>query len=535
MQSVSLHSLRVRHVPAAAAPARTPAAPQRAAALLARPGKNVRRVTAHAAAAASPDDAGKGQYIETARLMSSKAGKVEPAVAAENPQFRLRRLLCFVGIMIGYGCFYLTRTSLNFVAPVMEQDPTLGFNITKVGILASAFPIAYSCSKLVSGVLGDRMKPSQMLAFGMVSTAAANIALGLGNTMEWFVAFWILNGLLQGIGAPACARLMTSWYSSNERGTIWGIWTTSNNMGGALSPLIAGSAAKNFGWRYGMFAPGIIVASLSVAALALIRDTPRQAGFKGVGVEGDSSNSAVSSQSSMDEDEIAEIQAKEKAEKDAASKLVFRSPAMWAMALAYFFVYAVRQGASAWFMFYLIKGKGLADAGQAAVYLSALEIGGLCGALMAGKVSDHLIANAPSNVGTVGKRVQVMLAYTVALAGAMVLFAKVPVEVAWMQWGAVFLVGFALYGPQMLMGLAGSEVAGPKAVGASQGLLGWISYMGAASAGVPMSILVNQYGWGSFFVAMCVCCVAIVVLLTPLWNQPSYIQKKKWEAEAAAA
>lgn len=51
--------------------------------------------------------------------------------------------------MLGYGCFYLTRNSLPYVAPVMEADPTLGFNLTKVGILASAFPIAYAFSKVI--------------------------------------------------------------------------------------------------------------------------------------------------------------------------------------------------------------------------------------------------------------------------------------------------------------------------------------------------------------------------------------------------
>ena len=42
-------------------------------------------------------------------------------------------------------------------------------------------------------------------------------------------------------------------------------------------------------------------------------------------------------------------------------------------------------------------------------------------------------------------------------------------------------VGFFLYGPQMLIGLCGAEVVSPSAVGASQGFLGWISYLGQYS------------------------------------------------------
>ena len=36
---------------------------------------------------------------------------------------------------------------------------------------------------------------------------------------------------------------------------------------------------------------------------------------------------------------------------------------------------------------------------------------------------------------------------------------------------------------------------GPESVGASEGFLGWIAYLGAANAGIPLSIIVKNYGW----------------------------------------
>ena len=35
----------------------------------------------------------------------------------------------------------------------------------------------------------------------------------------------------------------------------------------------------------------------------------------------------------------------------------------------------------------------------------------------------------------------------------------------------------------MLIGLCGAELVGPSSVGASEGFLGWIAYLGAANAG----------------------------------------------------
>jgi MFS transporter, OPA family, sugar phosphate sensor protein UhpC len=45
---------------------------------------------------------------------------------------------------------------------------------------------------------------------------------------------------VQGIGAPACAMMLTRWFSAEERGFYWGAWNISTNLGGFASPLIVG-------------------------------------------------------------------------------------------------------------------------------------------------------------------------------------------------------------------------------------------------------------------------------------------------------
>lgn len=57
-------------------------------------------------------------------------------------------------------------------------------------------------------------------------------------------------------------------------------------------------------------------------------------------------------------------------------------------------------------------------------------------------------------------------------------FWSVPASLPWLQWATVFMIGFFLYGPQMLIGLCGAELVGPESVGASEGFLGWVAYLG---------------------------------------------------------
>lgn len=116
----------------------------------------------------------------------------------------------------------------------------------------------YGVSKFASGVLGARTHPTLLLGGGLAATALANICVGASSSFPLFMLFWGVNGLLQGLGAPACARILTSWYPEALRGTFWGFWTASNNVGGFFAPILAGSAAAAYGWRWGMFAPGLV-------------------------------------------------------------------------------------------------------------------------------------------------------------------------------------------------------------------------------------------------------------------------------------
>ena len=125
-------------------------------------------------------------------------------------------------------------------------------------------------------------------------------------------------------------------------------------------------------------------------------------------------------------------------------------------------------------MFYLLKVKGVADAAQAAFMVSGLEVGGLAGSLLAGRLADRMVNNDKNNGGAVGMRVRVVMMYTAGIAACLFGFQLAPVGVWARQWAVVFMLGFFIYGPQMLIGLCGAELVGPESVGASEGFLGCV-------------------------------------------------------------
>jgi MFS transporter, OPA family, sugar phosphate sensor protein UhpC len=494
--------------------------------------------------------------------------ELSPTYSAE---FVRRRWWAFAGIVVGYTAFYVTRSSLTYAAPLMVADPTSGVTLSTVGALTSVFPVAYGASKFASGVLGSKVSARLMLSVGLGLTACVNFMFGVGGPVGWLCALWALNGVLQGCGAPTCASILTRWYAAKERGTYWGAWSMSHNLGGFLAPVVVGSAATALGWRWGMWAPAVIGAVVAAFILVAVRDSPEQCGFKGPDNAGGAGSVQQQQQQQVErmeqqrpvvlrrqrqESEVAadkaalmQAIARSAAEKGrnpaqvAAARLlastqrvfagltqgpvgaVLRNPLVWALAFTYFFVYVVRQGVTSWLMFYLMAEKGVGDATTAALTVSGLELGGLCGGAAAGLISDQAIKRAGPNAGHVGRRVRVCMAYAAGMALALLALKAVPSGQPALLAASVAALGFCIYGPQMLVGLAGAELVSPAGVGASQGLLGWIAYLGAANAGVPIAAVVQRSGWGGFFTAMLGATALVMLLLSSASNARSYAQR----------
>lgn len=88
-----------------------------------------------------------------------------------------------------------------------------------------------------------------------------------------------------------------------------------------------------------------------------------------------------------------------------------------------------------------------------------------------------------------------------------------------------FSLELSFFGPQMLVGMAAAELSHKKAAGTATGFTGWVAYLGAATAGYPISKVIETWGWYGFFVALGICGVISVFLLLPLWkikHNPKY-------------
>lgn len=52
------------------------------------------------------------------------------------------------------------------------------------------------------------------------------------------------------------------------------------------------------------------------------------------------------------------------------------------------------------------------------------------------------------------------------------------------------------------------------------------THAGAANAGIPLSIIVKEYGWASYFNTLVGACALALLLLSPMVNLKSFVQRR---------
>lgn len=420
--------------------------------------------------------------------------------AEVKKQYRYWRFRVFYGMYIGYALFYFTRKSFTFAMPALITD--LGFDKSELGFLCSLLSISYGVSKFLSGILSDRANLRYFMGIGLIMTGVFNLFVGFSSSVVLFGLFLGMNGLFQGWGSPPCARLLTYWYSQKERGRWWGVWNTSHNIGGALIPLVCAIAIQLFGWRYAMYLPGALAILVGFLLINRIRDNPQALGLPPVEKF---RNDYITESEAPVETEASQ----KRSPKEVLFEHVLKNKFIWILAISFFFVYVIRQAVNDWVQLYLMESKGfsLMVAGSCVFWF---EIGGIFGSLAAGWLSDTVFN---------GKRGPVNVLFSLGIIFTLFALWTIPSSSVILISSLMFVVGFLIFGPQMLIGMAAAEMAGKEAAGTATGFAGLFAYTGAAAAGYPFGRIIEDYSWSGFFILLGVCGVIAVSMLLPLWNR----------------
>ena len=126
--------------------------------------------------------------------------------------YKQMRWRVFLGIFVGYAGYYLVRKNFSLAMPDLIDQ---GYSKSDLGWALSGVSIAYGLSKFLMGNVSDRSNARNFLTIGLILSALTMIVMGVfsfatSSVLVMFVLLFI-NGWFQGMGWPACGRVMVHW------------------------------------------------------------------------------------------------------------------------------------------------------------------------------------------------------------------------------------------------------------------------------------------------------------------------------------
>ncbi len=416
--------------------------------------------------------------------------------------YSFERYKVFLGIFLGYAAYYFVRKNFSFAIPELQK---LGFSKGELGLAASALSIAYGFSKFLMGNISDRSNARYFLSTGLVLSAFTMIFMGIvpfatSSIAVMFVLLFI-NGWFQGMGWPACGRVVAHWFSIRERGTAMSFWNLAHNLGGFLVGPLTVLGFELVGNFHGMlYFPGLVAIVFAFVAFLLVRDTPQSVGLPPI--EEYNKDYPKSYDSKTQEQEFSS--------KEIFLKYVLNNRLLWYIAVANAFVYLVRNGIINWAPTFLQEAKGYTKI-EAAWASGGYELAAIPGTLLCGLISDKVFK---------GRRAPVTIIYMAMTLIAVIVYWKSPDSNHIIQNGSLWAIGFFIYGPVMLIGVQAIDLVPKKAAGTAAGLTGLFGYfIGDLLANAALGRLVDKQGWDASFIAIAVSCLLAIFFTAFTWNR----------------
>ncbi|EJL6390956.1 hexose-6-phosphate:phosphate antiporter [Vibrio vulnificus] len=409
----------------------------------------------------------------------------------------------YLVVFIGYLTMYLIRKNFN----VAQNDmiSTYGLSMTDLGLIGLGFSITYGIGKTVVSYYADGKNTKQFLPFMLILSGLAmlgfSFSMGGGSaSLFLMVAFYALSGFFQSTGGPSSYSTITKWTPRNKRGSYLGLWNMSHNVGGASAAGVALFGANYLfdGHVIGMFVfPSIIAIIVGFIGMRFGSDSPEA---YGLGKVEELFDEAVS-----EEDTAAEENQMTK--KEIFVEYVLKNKVIWLLCFANIFLYIVRIGIDQWSTVYAYQELGLSK--EAAISgFTLFEVGALVGTLMWGYLSD--LAN--------GRRALVACVSLALIIVSLEFYQHATSE--FMYLASLFVLGFLVFGPQLLIGVAAVGFVPKKAISVADGVKGTFAYLigdsfaklglGMIADGTPIFGLT---GWKGTFAALDTSAMICIVLL----------------------
>jgi MFS family permease len=141
-----------------------------------------------------------------------------------------------------------------------------------MGLLLSAFSLAYAFAQLPVGALLDRFGSRVVLGLGMLLWSVAQLAGGFIQSLHHFLFARVVLGAAEAPLFPAGAKVVSEWFAVHERGGPTGIFTASSTVAPMIAPPLLTVIMLTTGWRTMFIVMGVLGILVSVGWYLVYRN-----------------------------------------------------------------------------------------------------------------------------------------------------------------------------------------------------------------------------------------------------------------------
>lgn len=182
------------------------------------------------------------------------------------------RLMALGGFASGAGM-----RLLDPILPAVARD--FETTVSEAAVLIAAFMLAYGCTQLVAGPLGDRLGKLRVASLGLILYGLASLGGALAGGLSDLALIRVASGMAAGAVIPLLIAHIGDNTPYEDRQALLGRFATGMVMAQLLAGPLSGIVADWAGWRasflvLGLFALGV---GATLAALLWRQGGPRAA------------------------------------------------------------------------------------------------------------------------------------------------------------------------------------------------------------------------------------------------------------------
>ncbi|MND76723.1 L-galactonate transporter [compost metagenome] len=285
---------------------------------------------------------------------------------------------------------YVDRSALSIANTSIQRD--MGITPSQMGILLSAFSLAYAFSQLPLGMIIDRLGSKISLGAALLGWSVAQTASGLINSFSAFIGLRVVLGIGEAPMFPSAAKALAEWFEAEKRGTPTGIVLSSTCIGPCIAPPLLTLLMVTWGWRGMFIVTGVFGILVAACWFAFYKSKARY----------------LAELPAEEREQLLAAQAHKQAVPSARPSVqaqlaawaeLFRHKSTWGAVLGFMGVIYMLWLHLTWLPGYFEREHGL-SLYQTAWVVSLAYVFGALGTIVAGRICDRLVKNGASVLGS---------------------------------------------------------------------------------------------------------------------------------------